>query len=214
MTNDQAVQDMADMATAGNSKNLAEGSRNLSRELESRQYDAKRKAARRLERVPAGVELLVSDVDRDQPRTVAPAGEAAFARWTGAGDRLLMAVNGPAGIEFVTTKPDGTDRQVLLKGVKGVDPSSVTLTRDGKWVFFVAEVGEGGASAKGLGSDGPADLFVMKVGGDAPQRLENRHSYKQRFAVSPDGKRVVYEVPLDEKILERSGKSELWITSR
>jgi hypothetical protein len=213
VSSDKALQDMADMATAGGSRNLAEASRNLGREVESRQYDARRKAARHVERVPSGVELLVADVDRTEPRPVAPAGQGAFASWTPAGDRILMAANGAAGIDFVTVRPDGTDRQVVLQGVKGVDPTSVRLSRDGKWVFFVAPVSADAAAAKAMSGEGAADLFVARVG-ETPRRLENRHSFKQRYAVSPDGARVVYEVRQDEKILSGDSRSELWITSR
>jgi dipeptidyl aminopeptidase/acylaminoacyl peptidase len=211
---DKAVQDMADMATAGGSRNLAEASRNLGREVESRQYDAKRKAARRVDKVPSGVELLVADVDRAEPRTLAAAGQGAFGSWTPAGDRILMATNGSAGVDFVTVKPDGSDRQVVLAGVKGVDASSVRISRDGKWVFFVAPVSADAAVAKTMTGEGASDLFVAKVGGGEPERIENRHAYKQRYAVSPDGKRIVYEVREDVKILSGESRSELWITSR
>jgi hypothetical protein len=46
----------------------------------------------------------------------------------------------------------------------------------------------------------------VRVGGGKPRRLKNRHTFKQRFALSPDGRRIVYEAN-DRK----TGESELWL---
>jgi hypothetical protein len=52
----------------------------------------------------------------------------------------------------------------------------------------------------------PADLHLVRPGDSAPRRLRNRHTFKQRFALSADGRRLVYEAN-DRK----TGASELWL---
>ena len=59
-----------------------------------------------------------------------------------------------------------------------------------------------------------ADLHVAAVGSGTAKRLANRHSFKQRYAVSPEGDRIVYEVLQDVKLLSGAGKSELWLMRR
>jgi Tol biopolymer transport system component len=145
---------------------------------------------------------------------LAAAGEAAYARWTAAGDRILFARNGASGIEFWTMTEDGGDRQPVLTGVKVYDPGSVRLSADGKEVFFVAAVEGDPALAKLMTGEEPADLHVVKAGGSGPRRLANRHSFKHRYAVSPDGKRIAYEVLEDVKMIGGEGKSEIWLMSR
>src|SRR5262249_60773188 len=106
-------------------------------------------------------------------------------------------------------KPDGSDRRTVLSGIKGVDPYTVTLRRDGRNVFFVAGGPADEGMAKIMTGETPADLHVAAVGSNQAKRLSNRHPFKQRYAVSPDGKRIVYEVLQDLKVLAGAGKSEL-----
>ena len=54
----------------------------------------------------------------------------------------------------------------------------------------------------------------MTIGSTNATRLENQHLFKQRYALSPDGKRFVYEVLTDVKLLQRAAHSELWLMSR
>jgi len=211
---DGEFQDMADAVVAGRARNVAEGTRDLNRELEARKYMEKRKAARGAGRVPADVEVFAADVDRGEPVRLAAAGEAAYPSWTAAGDRILYAANGPSGVEFWTMREDGGDRQPVLTGVKVADPSSVRLSPDGKHVFFVAPVEGDPGIAKLMTGEEPADLHVAPVGGGAARRLSNKHSFKHRFAVSPDGKRIAYEVLQDVKMLSGEGKSEIWLMNR
>jgi hypothetical protein len=83
----------------------------------------------------------------------------------------------------------------------------VTLSRDGRSVFFVASVpGEEGI-AKVMTGESPADLHVAAVGSGTAKRLANRHPFKQRYAVSPEGDRIVYEVLQDVKLLSGAGKT-------
>ena len=44
--------------------------------------------------------------------------------------------------------------------------------------------------------------------------MTNTHPFKQRFAVSPDGKSIVYEVLQDLKLIGGAQKSELWLMRR
>ena len=55
---------------------------------------------------------------------------------------------------------------------------------------------------------------MVKVGGGSPRRLSNTHSFKHRYAVSPDGKRIAYEVLEDVKMIGGAGRSEIWVMSR
>jgi dipeptidyl aminopeptidase/acylaminoacyl peptidase len=143
------------------------------------------------------------------PRAVAS--QSAFPSWTEEGARILFATNGATGLDFCTIKPDGTDRQIVLSGIKGVDPYTVQLSSNGRYVFFVAAVPGNEGVAKLMTGETPADLHVAAVGARSAKRLENKHPFKQRYAVSPDGKRIVYEVFQDVKMLTGAGKSELWL---
>jgi dipeptidyl aminopeptidase/acylaminoacyl peptidase len=87
----------------------------------------------------------------------------------------------------------------------------VTLSPDGRYVFFVATVPGDAGVAKIMTGESPADLHVARVGAKTAKRLANRHAFKQRYAVSPDGKRIAYEVMQDVKLVGGAGKSELWL---
>jgi Tol biopolymer transport system component len=210
---DGALQSMADAVLAGRARNVAEGSRDLNREIEARKYMEKRKAARGAGQLPT-VEVFAADMDRGEPVRIAAAGEAAYPSWTEAGDRILFAKSGPGGIEFWTMGQDGGDRQPVLANVKVYDPASVRLSPDGKEVFFVAPVEGDPGVARLMTGEEPADLHVAAVGGKNPRRLSNKHSFKHRYAVSPDGERVAYEVLQDVKMIGGPGKSEIWVMSR
>ena len=121
---------------------------------------------------------------------------------------------GASGIDFWTARADGSDRQPVLTGVAVADPGSVTLSADRQAVFFVAPVEGDTAMAQAMTGDAPADLHVAEVGGGKPRRLANRHPFKQRFAVSPDGRQIAYEVGQDVRVLSGAGRSELWLMTR
>ena len=108
--------------------------------------------------------------------------------------------------------PDGTDRQMVLSGAKLADLATVTLTRDGKRVFFVSPVEASEGIARVMTGETPADLFVSRTGSGKARRVANRHSFKQRFSVSPDGSRVAYEVLTDVKLVGGAERSEIWLT--
>jgi hypothetical protein len=207
------LQDLADAVVAGRAGNVAQGNRDLQRELASRNYMARRQA-RGAARLPAGVQVFVAGLDGGEPLPLAAAGEAAYARWTSDGERILYAANGSAGIDFWTARADGSDRQPVLTGVKVADPASVTLSADRQAVFFVAPVEGDAAMAQAMTGEAPADLHVAEVGRGHVRRLANRHPFKQRFAVSPDGRQIAYEVGQDVKVLSGAGRSELWLMTR
>jgi hypothetical protein len=60
----------------------------------------------------------------------------------------------------------------------------------------------------------PADIHVAPVGGSGGTRLSNKHPFKQRFAVSPDGSKIAYEVLQDVKVIGGAGRSEIWLLRR
>jgi Tol biopolymer transport system component len=208
-------QDMAQSVAESNATNFAQGSRNLSRELQARKYTERRKAGRDAARLPYGADLVVTDIGSGSAVQITNDGQSAYASWTPDGSRILFATNGPSGIEMWTMNPSGGDRRMAVPGsVKIADPSSVTLSQDGRDVFFIAPVEGDPGLAKIMTGESPADLHVVRAGDGAARRLSNRHPFKQRFAVSPDGKRIAYEVLQNVTMTGGAQKSEIWLLSR
>jgi hypothetical protein len=200
---------------AGGARNLAEANRDMSREVSARKHMERRKSARGAEKLPYAAEILVGDIGGGDPVVLGGGGRHAFPAWTPDGERIQFATDGAQGIEIWTMNAQGGDRKLALgHGLKTVDPSSVTLSHDGKYVFFVAAVPGDPGVAKMMTGESPADLFEARVGAKEATRLTNTHPFKQRFAVSPDGKYVVYEVLQDLKLIEGAQKSELWLMRR
>lgn len=109
---------------------------------------------------------------------------------------------------------DGTGRQLAFKG-RLADPPAAQLTADGRYVLFVAPVEANEGVAKLMTGESPEDLHIARVGSSTAKRLANRHPFKQRYAVSPDGRRIVYEVLADPGTLTQpGGRSELWMMRR
>lgn len=211
---DAEFQRMADAMVAGKATNVIEGNRDLNRELEAKAARDKRRAARGAGRVAAIAEVFAADLNGAPPVRIFAAGEAAYPTWTEAGDRILFAMNGASGVEVWTARDDGSDRQAVLSGVKIADPPTIRLSADGKLVFFVSPVEGNPGMAKLMTGEEPADLYVAPVGGGPARRLSNKHPFKHRFAVSPDAKRIAYEVLTDTKMLTGAAKSEIWLMSR
>jgi Tol biopolymer transport system component len=211
---DAEFQRMADAALAGRATNVVEGNRDLGRALEAKAARDKRKAAKGMARVPADAEVFAADLSGAPATRILAVGEAAYPKWTQAGDRILFAANGAAGVEIFTVRDDGSDRRSVLSGVKIADPEATALSADGKLVFFVAPVDGDPGMAKLMTGEAPADLHVAPAGGGPATRLSNKHPFKHRFAVSPDGKRIAYEVLADTKMLAGTAKSEIWLMNR
>jgi Tol biopolymer transport system component len=208
-------QDMAQSVAESGARNVAQGSRNLSRELQARQYTERRKAARGASRLSYAADVVVTDIGSGSAVQVTNDGQSAYPSWTPDGSRILFATNGPAGIEMWTMNADGGDRRMVVPGtVKIADPSSVTLSKDGRDVFFIAPVPGDPGLAKIMTGESPADLHVVRAGENAARRLANRHPFKQRYAVSPDGKRIAYEVLRDVTMVGGAQKSEIWLLKR
>ena len=201
-------QQFAEDAVSGQPRNVYEGSRDLGRRAEAMMYDQKKKAA-----APGtafyGTDVFVVGADGSGHVQLTRGGHAGAARWTADG-RVLFGQDSPSGPQLLTMKPDGSDVKPLFgKPVAIADPEHAAVTRDLQRVIFVAPVAVGNAGfASVMSGESTQDLYLVRVSDPAPRRLENRHPFKQRFALSPDGKRIVYEVKNGA-----SGKSELWVMS-
>jgi Tol biopolymer transport system component len=211
---DEELQRLADAAATGQATNVVEGNRDLNRALEAKAARDKKRAAKGAGRVAANAEVFAADLGGAPPVRIFAAGEAAYPSWTDSGDRILFAKNGASGVELWTARDDGSDRHPVLSGVKIADPDAARLSADGKLVFFIAPVEGDPGMAKLMTGEAPADLFVAPAGGGPAKRLSNKHPFKHRFAVSPDGKRIAYEVLTDTKMLAGTAKSEIWLMSR
>lgn len=201
-------QQFAEDAVAGQPRNVYEGSRDLGRRAEALMYDQKKKAAA-ASGAFFGTDVFVVGDDGSNPLQLTQGGRSGGAHWTGDG-RILFGQDSGSGPQLMTMNPDGSDvRPVFSKPVAIADPASAAMTRDRKRVVYVGRVAVANeAIASALSGESAHDLFVSRVGDPKPKRLENKHPFKQRFALSPDGKRIVYEVKNG-----KSGKSELWVMS-
>ncbi len=202
-----------DRVAAGGALNVIEGTRDLSRELEAKKYEDRRRELGKKERLPYESDIVVASLDGGSPSVLTSGGQSGFPSWTADG-RILYATNAPAGIEIWSMTALGSDKKSVLSGVKLVDPTAVKLSADGRQVFFVAPVEGDSGIARAMTGEDPADIHVAPAGGGAPRRLSNKHPFKQRFAVSADGKLVAYEVGQDIKLIGGAQRSEIWLLRR
>jgi hypothetical protein len=200
---DDELQALADEAVAGRATNFAEGSRDLRRAAEARGLD---------KRAAAGVgsvfgNLFAVDADSGALTGLTDDGRSSSPRWTA--DGRIVYVHQPAGAagaELWVMQEDGSGKQPLVKvPLELFDPGAVGVGGD-RVVYAgpVKDVNPG--MARIMTGEEAADLHAVGIGGGAPRRLKNRHTFKQRFALSPDGRRIVYEAK-DRK----TGESELWL---
>ncbi len=191
-------------------RNLAQSTAVLNRELEARMYDEKKKRAAEgagglLWAAPGDVFLM--GIDGSGLARLTTVGRAAAPAWSRDGSRILYVVAAERGAEVWSIAPGGgTPEQQFTVPVEGWDPSAVALSADGKRVVFPSRVQANEGMARLMTGESPLDLHLLEAGAKAPRRLENKHLFKQRFALSPDGRRVVYEYRND-----KTGKSELWL---
>jgi sugar lactone lactonase YvrE len=200
---DEELQALADEAVAGGATNVYEGSRDLGRAIEARGLD---------KRGAAGVgyvagNLFAVDADSGAVSALTDDGRSSSARWTA--DGRIVYVHQPAGAsraELWVMEADGSDKRPLVQApLELFDPNAVAVGGD-RVVFAgpVKDVNPG--MAKIMTGEEAADLHLVRPGDEAARRLKNRHTFKQRFTLSPDGRRIVYEAN-DKK----TGQSELWL---
>jgi Tol biopolymer transport system component len=197
------LQSLADEAVAGRATNFAEGSRDLRRAAEARGLD--RRGAAAVGSVFG--DLFAVDADSGAVSALTQDGRSSNPRWTD--DGRIVYVHQPAGAaraELWVMQADGSGKEPLVKApVELFDAGAVAF--GGDRVVYAGPVKDVNAGmAKVMTGEEAADLHVVGVKGGAPRRLKNRHTFKQRFALSPDGRRIVYEVN-DRK----TGQSELWL---
>jgi Tol biopolymer transport system component len=209
---DEEFQDFVDSVVRDDPSNVAKGTRNLSRELEARNYMEERSGGGES---LYGTDVYVRDVGGGSPTRLTHDGRSSLVSWTPDGLRLLYGTQEGSATRIWSTEPDGGDRRIVLDVPLGVgDPRSVSLSGDGRYAFFVSSVEANPGVAKIMTGEDPADLYVARIGSSSAKRLANEHPFKQRFAVSPDGERIVYEVLVDTRGLRGGGRSELWLMSR
>jgi hypothetical protein len=200
---DDELQSLADEAAAGRATNFAEGSRDLRRAAEARGLD---------KRGAAGVSSVVGnlfavDADSGAVSALTRDGRSSRPRWTA--DGRIVYVHQPAGAaraELWVMQADGSGQEPLVKApVELFDPDEIGV--GGDRVVYAGPVKDVNAGmAKIMTGEEAADLHLVRVGDAVARRLKNRHTFKQRFALSPDGRRIVYEAN-DRK----AGQSELWL---
>jgi hypothetical protein len=204
--------EMVDAVAARGATNIAEGSRDLARELEARQYMERRRSNRGEATSGLASDIFVVDFLGGPPRQLTTDGRSRAPTWTADGTSILYTSGG----ELWMMDAEGGDRRAVVGSPLRVAAySTVTLTPDGDSVLFVAPVEGNEGLSQLMTGETPADLHIAPVGGTTAKRLTNQHSFKQRFALSPDGKRIVYEVIADTGTLTDSRtRSELWMMFR
>ena len=99
---------------------------------------------------------------------------------------------------------DGSGKQPLVRApIELFDAAAVAVGGD-RVVYAgpVKDVNPGVAQL--MTGEAAADLHLVRPGDEAPRRLSNRHTFKQRFTLSPDGRRIVYEANDPEDRPERA----------
>jgi hypothetical protein len=200
---DDEFQALADEAVKGGATNFYEGSRDLGRAIEARGLD---------KRGAGGVgyvagDLFAIDADTGAMTALTSDGRSSSPRWTA--DGRIVYVHQPAEAsraELWVMGADGSGKQQLVRApLELFDPSAVAV--GGDRVVYAAPVKDVNTGiAQVMTGEEPADLHLVRPGDEAPRRLKNRHTFKQRFTLSADGRRLVYEAN-DRK----TGQSELWL---
>jgi hypothetical protein len=200
---DDELQALADEAVAGGATNFYEGSRDLGRAVEARGLN--RRGAGGLGFV-AG-DLFALDADTGAVTALTGDGRSSSPRWTA--DGRIVYVHQPKGAaraQLWVMGADGSGKEPLVKApIELFDAGAFAVGGD-RVVYAgpVRNVDTGLAQL--MTGEEAADLHLVRPGDDAPRRLENRHLFKQRFTLSADGRRLVYEAN-DRK----TGQSELWL---
>ena len=196
-------QDLADEALKGGATNFYEGSRDLGRAIEARGLDKQR---------AGGVgsvfgDLWAIDADSGAMTALSSDGRSSNPRWTA--DGRIVYVHQPreaSGAELWVMSADGSGKQPLVRApIALFDPAAVAV--GGERVVYAGPVKDVNPGlAQVMTGEDAADLHLVRPGDDAPRRLKNRHTFKQRFTLSPDGRLIVYEANDPG-----TGQSELWL---
>ena len=200
---DDELQALAEEAIAGGATNVYEGSRDLARAAEARGLN--KRGAEGL-RFVAG-DLFTLDADTGAVTALTSDGRSSSPRWTA--DGRIVYVHQPAAAaraELWVMGADGSGKEPFVKApIEIFDPGAVAV--GGDRVVYAAPIRDVNTGlAQVMTGEEPADLHIVRPGDEAPRRLKNRHTFKQRFTLSADGRRLVYEAN-DRK----TGQSELWL---
>jgi Tol biopolymer transport system component len=201
---DDELQALADEAVAGGATNFYEGSRDLGRAIEARGLDKRGAGA-----VGSVVgDLFALDAVSGALTALTSDGRSSNPRWTA--DGRIVYVHQPAEApraELWVMSVDGSGKEQFVQApIELFDPAAVAV--GGDRVVYAAPLKDVNTGlAKIMTGEEAADLYLVRHGDKAPRRLKNRHAFKQRFALSADGRRLVYEAN-DRK----TGQSELWLT--
>ena len=200
---DGELQSLADEALAGGATNVGEGRRDLSRAIEARGLD--KRGAEGAGSVYG--DLFAIDADTGALTALTSGGRSASPRWTA--DGRIAYVHQPEGAsrpELWVMAADGSGSGPLVRApIEIFDPNAVAV--GGDRVVYAAPIRDVNVGlAQVMTGEEPADLHLVRPGDEAPRRLKNRHTFKQRFTLSPDGRRLVYEAS-DRK----TGENELWL---
>jgi hypothetical protein len=198
------IQALADEAVAGGATNVYEGSRDLGRAIEARGLDKRGAGA-----VGSVVgDLFALDAVSGALTALTSDGRSSNPRWTADG-RILYVHQPPGGAraELWVMSADGSGKQLFVQApIELFDPAAVAV--GGDRVVYAAPIKDVNTGlAKIMTGEEAADLHLVRPGDKATRRLKNRHAFKQRFALSADGRRLVYEA--NDRT---TGQSELWLT--
>ena len=202
-TADGELQALADEAVAGGATNVLEGRRDLGRAIEARGLD--KRGAGGTSSVFG--DLFALDADTGAVTALTGDGRSSSPRWTADGRIVYVHQASEASPpELWVMGPDGSGKQRFVEApIEIFDPSAVAV--GGDRVVFASPVKDVDTGlARVITGEEAADLQLVRPGDKAPRRLKNRHTFKQRFTLSRDGRRLVYEAN-DRK----TGQSELWL---
>jgi len=185
---------LAEGALAGGASNLIQADRGMQNELGAMGHGAGGGAGGGVYQ-PA--DILVVDADGSGLRNLSDDHRARAPVWTRDGKHVLYA-HYPEGAENApeiwSVDPDGSNRHKFLDADAGLgDPHQLSFGPDGRRGIYAARVNVTAAGAMMVGNQAPQDLYVLDTRGGKPRRLTNKHTFKQAFTLSPDGRRVAYE---------------------
>jgi Tol biopolymer transport system component len=191
-----------ELPEAGRAKDFYEGRRDLGRAMEARGLG---------KRGAGGISSVLGDIfavdaDTGTMSALTIDGHSSSPRWTAEG-RIVYVHQPPGGsrAELWVMGADGSGNQPLVQApIELFDPAAIAVCGD--QVVYAGPTKDLTTDLSKVMGEVAADLHLVRPGDKAPRRLKNRHAFKQRFTLSADGRRLVYEAN-DRK----TGQSELWL---